>query len=258
MGLTVDDCAEEVPNQSGEEMEGLVGLDRSRTSTPTPTPAQSALANPTRTPAPAPITPTEGNKRLEVGSPRLVRHGRTELRPVPVGFVEAFVAGVDPGGGCGSRAQGRGEGCRNANRGRIEGKVVDGGDVGRCRGVGEEACGEAPRSRCHGDGADAGGVLGFPGLGGSGEADGREGEGNTEGKAGGERVSTAAVTPLSQADFRRIGRSGKPEWKLTGMGPIKNTIIWEECAIVFARAVGVPQINSAVFFCLIITRMRPI
>jgi hypothetical protein len=74
--------AEEVANQSEDEMEGVAGSDR--LTTPTPTPAHWG------TPTPAPVTPTKGSNRMAVDTPRPPRRmARPAARPIPAGFVAA-------------------------------------------------------------------------------------------------------------------------------------------------------------------------
>jgi hypothetical protein len=96
MNVAVGDWAEEMSNQSGDEMEGVAGPDRPETPTP-PTPARWV------TPTPVPVTPTKGKKRMAVGTPRPVRFGRAGGKAPPVGFaaasameqILAAVAGVE-------------------------------------------------------------------------------------------------------------------------------------------------------------------
>jgi hypothetical protein len=82
-GTAGSDWAEEMVNQSEDEMEGVAGPDK--TTTPTPTPARWA------TPTPVPVTPTKGSKRMAMGTPRPVRQSRplARVRPMPTGFAAA-------------------------------------------------------------------------------------------------------------------------------------------------------------------------
>jgi hypothetical protein len=71
------DWAEEVANEIA--MEGVADSDR----LVSPTPARWA------TPTPAPTTPTKGNKRMALGTPRPPRRTAKPARPPPVGFAAA-------------------------------------------------------------------------------------------------------------------------------------------------------------------------
>jgi len=79
LDVGADDWAEEVANEV--EMAGVAGSERS--TTPTPTPARWPSATP------VPVTPTKGNKRMAMGTPRPNRHTRPALRPMPAGFAAA-------------------------------------------------------------------------------------------------------------------------------------------------------------------------
>jgi len=70
--------ADEMANEV--DMERMAGDEGS--TTPTPTPARWASATP------VPVTPTKGNKRMAVGTPKATRR-RLPVRPMPVGFAAA-------------------------------------------------------------------------------------------------------------------------------------------------------------------------
>jgi len=72
-----DDWVEEVADEV--EMVGVTSSERS--TTPTPTPARWPSVTP------VPVTPTKGNKRMAMGTPRPNRHTRPAARPIPAGFV---------------------------------------------------------------------------------------------------------------------------------------------------------------------------
>jgi len=51
---------------------------------------------------------------------------------------------------------------------------------------------------------------------------------------------------LPQSDYKRVSRNGKAVREPTGLEPSKKAIPWDQRAILFDRAAGVPQINPAV------------
>jgi len=79
LDVGADDWAVEVANEV--EMASVVGSERA--ATPTPTPARWPSATP------VPVTPTKGNKRMAMGTPRPNRHTRPAVCPMPAGFAAA-------------------------------------------------------------------------------------------------------------------------------------------------------------------------
>ena len=56
-----------------------------------------------------------------------------------------------------------------------------------------------------------------------------------------QRAATAA--PLPQSVYQKIGRNGKAAKQLTGLEPIKCSLLWDERMVVFERAADAPRIT---------------
>jgi len=75
--VAVDEWVEEEAKQSKDEMEGVVGPDRSAAQSPTPARwgSMMSVSSVGRTrPTPVPVTLTRGSKRMVMGTPRPIRH----------------------------------------------------------------------------------------------------------------------------------------------------------------------------------------